>query len=228
MNMKMPIRQKTTLVKLAAQPLATPKVLALTARTKTVLASQSVDIVRQALVANIQLIHPFICYWSWLWPFLRCDEVAVVLTDKQGAFQANVWYLCNGDHPDLYFWVEYQIGSAWTTVYRPSMHCTTHWNYECGTELTIPISDPRVPWYSDPTPVPGKQVAILSIGHDVSMAEIKRNSAGLQEGLTNANEPFGGSLEPTVWFGDAIVTGGITHYRWSYRRMTKADGTRSN
>ena len=147
------------------------------------------------------------------------------MTDKQGQFNANVWYLCAGDHPDIYFWVEYQIGSAWTTVYHPPMICYTYWNYACGTEVVIPITDPRVPWYTDPIPVPGKQVAVLSIGHDISIKEIKRVTAGADEGLTEAGEPFGGSLEPTVWFGDGIAGSGITHYRWSYRRLTKADGT---
>jgi hypothetical protein len=230
MKMGMPIRQKTALLKLATittrvAPTLAPAMLSLPAETKTALSSQSADAVKQTLAANIGLIRPFICGWPWLWPFfLHCDEVAVVLTDKLGQFQTNMWYLCNGDHPDLYFWVEYQIGSAWTTVYHPPMQCSTQWNYPCGTEVTIPISDPRVPWYSDPTPIPGKQVAILSIGHDISMTEIQRASAVANEGLTTTKEPFGGSLEPTVWFGDGIADSGITHYRWSYRRLTKADG----
>jgi hypothetical protein len=238
MKMAMPIRTKTSLLRLAPQAaMGAPQTLSVPADVKTALTSRSIATVKTTLAANIHLIRPYICLWPWIWPFfLRCDEVAVLLTDKQGKFQTNVWYLCNGDHPDLYFWVEYQIGSAWTTVYHPPMHCNTYWNYVCGTEVTIPISDPRVPWYSDPTPVPGKQVAILSIGHDISMTEIKRAPgpsvtgiaralAILNEGLTTAGEPFGGSLEPTVWFGDAIVTSGITHYRWSYRRLTLADGT---
>jgi len=90
---------------------------------------------------------------------------------------------------------EYQIGSAWTTVYHPPIICNTYWNYECGTEVVIPITDPRVPWYTDPIPVPGKQVAILSIGHEVSIKEIKRVTAVAEEGLTDVGEPFGGSLE---------------------------------
>jgi hypothetical protein len=226
MKTGLPIRKKMALLKLAPMSSPAPEMLSLPAETKTALSSQSIDNVKQALATNIHLIRPFICIWPWLWPFfLHCDEVAVALTDKQGQFKTNITYLCNGDHPDLYFWVEYQIGSAWTTVYHPSMQCNTYWNYQCGTEITIPITDPRVPWYSDPTPIPGKQVAILSIGHDVSMTEIKRNSSGVEEGLTTVKEPFGGSLEPTVWFGDGIADSGITHYRWSYRRMTKADGT---
>lgn len=215
------------MVRLAAPTIVvTPQVLSLPPETKTALSSTSVETVKQTLIANVQWIRPFICYWNWLWPFyyLHSDEITTVLTDKQGAFQTNIWYLCRGDHPDLYFWVEYQIGGAWTTVYNPGIYCGTHWNYPCGSQVTIIVSDPRVPWYSDPTPLPGKQIAVLSVGRDVSMTEIKYHSAGTQEGLTNFNEPFGGSLEPTIWFGDALSPS-VTHYRWSYRQISKADGT---
>ena len=226
MKMGLPVRLKMPVLNAAPRRVAVAKKLAIPAETKTVLSSASVETVKQALVTNIHLIRPYLCLWSWIWPFfLHCDEVAVVLTDKQGKFNANVWYLCAGDHPDLYFWVEYQIGGAWTKVYHPPMICHTYWNYACGTEVVIPITDPRVPWYSDPPVIPGKQVAVLTIGNAVSMMEIKRVTAGADEGLVETGEPFGGSLEPTVWFGDGIAASGITHYRWSYRRMTKADGT---
>ena len=64
-----------------------------------------------------------------------------------------------------------------------------------------------------------RTLAVLTIGNDVSMPEILGLAAGSQRGLTTAGEPFGGSLEPHVWFGDALIAGGITHYRWSYRRL---------
>jgi hypothetical protein len=150
--------------------------------------------------------------------------VAVIDTDSQGRFDTTIWYLCAGDHPDLYFWVEYSIGGVWTTVYHSPIRCNTYWDYACGSEVTIRVTDPRVPWCGDPNPLPGKQVAVMLIGNGVSMPEIQRASAGVNEGLTSAGEPFGGSLEPHVWFGDALIASGITHYRWSYRRLTLADG----
>ena len=225
MNMELPIRLKAPVPERPPRRVVVSKKLEIPAGLRTTLSSTSAETVRATLATKIQLIRPYLCRWRWIWPFLRCDEVAVVETDKQGQFDADVWYLCGGDHPDIYFWVEYQIGSAWTTVYHPPMICYTYWNYACGTEVVIPISDPRVPWYVDPISVPGKQVAVLSIGHDISIKEIKRVTAAADEGLTETGEPFGGSLEPTVWFGDGISGSGITHYRWSYRRLTKADGT---
>lgn len=226
MNMGLPTQLRTFVPKISVRRVAISKKLQLSTKTKVALSSTSTEKLRATLANEIQLLRPYLCLWRWIWPFfLRCDEVAVVETNKQGQFDADVWYLCGGDHPDLYFWVEYQIGSAWTKVYHPPMICNTYWNYSCGTEVVIPITDPRVPWYADPVPVPGKQVAIISIGRNISIKEIKRVSTGVNEGLTAAGEPFGGSLEPAVWFGDGIAASGITHYRWSYRRLTKADGT---
>jgi hypothetical protein len=64
---------------------------------------------------------------------------------------------------------------------------------------------------------------VLSVGNNVSMTEIQRQSAGASEGLTTTGQPFGGSLEPHVWFGDDLRPSGITHYRWSYRRLGSTD-----
>ena len=189
------------------------------------LLSPSTAVVRQTLLVHLEILRPFLCYWPWIWPyFYRCDEVAVVDTDTNGHFDVTIWFPCSGDRPDLYFWVEYFIGGAWTTVYHPPIRCHTWWNYTCGSDVTIRITDPRVPWCGDPNPLPGKQVAVLLIGNNVSMPEIQRASAGANEGLTTAGQPFGGSLEPHVWFGDGLISAGITHYRWRYRRLTGADG----
>lgn len=192
--------------------------------TRVALISSSVTAVRQALVDNIAVLRPWICWWPWLWPyFCTCEEIAVATTNHQGLFEDTIWYPCFGDHPDLYFWIEYCIGGTWTTVYAPPVCCNTYWDYACGSEVTLRVSDPRVPWCDDRPPLPGKQVAVLSIGHEVSMTEIQRSSVGSSEGLTNGGAPFGASLEPTVWFGDGLIGSGITHYRWSYRRLGSMD-----
>lgn len=199
---------------------ASTQMLALSVETQTALQSNSIPIVRQALIDNIALIRPFICIWDWLWPyFCFCDEIAVVTTDHTGRFDMTFWYQCFGDHPDLYFWVEYFIGGVWTTVYHPGVCCNTYWDYVCGSDVTLRVTDPRVPWCDDVPPLPGKQVAFLSIGRNYSPTQIQRHSAGANEGLTTDGRPFGGSLEPHVWFGDGLLAAGITHYRWSYRRL---------
>ena len=195
------------------------KLLTLPVETRALLSSPSVSTVRQGLLANPNLLRPYLCYWDWLLSYLQCDEIAIVETDQQGRFDSAIWYLITGDRPDLYFWVEYCIGGTWTTVYRPSVRCNTYWDYACGTEVTIRITDPRVPYCSEPPSLPGLQVGVLTIGNNVSLHEIQGAAAGMVEGLTTASEPFGGSLEPHVWFGSDLLAAGISYYRWSYRRL---------
>jgi hypothetical protein len=154
-------------VMLNPQPLPPRAMLAdLPLATRSALTSSSITVVKQALLDNIAIIRPWICWWPWIWPyFCRCDEITTVITDHQGRFETNIWYPCFGDHPDLHFWVEYCIGGVWTTVYNPPACCDTYWNYVCGSEVTVRVTDPRVPWCGDDPPLPGKQVAVLSIGH---------------------------------------------------------------
>jgi len=189
----------------------------------------STNQVRNALVANVDLLRYYICYWPWWWQRFRCDEVAVVDTDSFGRFETTISYPCNGDHPDLYFWVEYPIGGSWQTVWKPPVPCWTYWNYPCGTEVTIRVTDPRVPACGDNPVLPGLVVAVMSVGRTVSIQEIQGAGAGASEGLTTGGAPLGGKLEPRVWFSRAnLIAAGITHYRWSYRRLTDPDGVTAN
>ena len=207
------------------EPPGKPMFDTLPSATQAALLSESVSTVRETLLANIDLIRPFICGWPWIWPyFYTCDELAVLDTDTNGRFDTIIWYPCFGDHPDLYFWVEFCIGGVWTTVYHPPIRCNTFWNYACGSEVTIRVTDPRVPWCDIPPSLPGKQVGVMLIGHNVSLHEIQGHAAGLNEGLTADGRPFGGRLEPVVWFGqDDLIAAGITHYRWSYQKMDGID-----
>jgi len=186
---------------------------------RAALISGSVPVVRQTLVDNVRLILPYLCHWPWLWWWFRCDELRVLETGPQGRFDTTLWYLCGGDHPDLYFWIEACIGGSWETVYRPPLPCNTYWNYACGSEVTLRVTDPRVPVCDEPPDLAGLQVAIMSIGDQVSIAEIQA------DGLITGGAPFGGVLEPHVWFSrGALIAAGVTHYRWSYRRRTDAEG----
>lgn len=194
--------------------------------TRIAMTSSSASVVRQSLVANAQLLLPYLCRWDWFWRWYSCDEMVLVTVDEQGRFDTTIWYRCFLDQPDLYFWVEYFIDGAWTTVYRPSIGCHTYWDYSCGSEVTIRVTDPRVLPCSPPPDLPERQVAIMSIGNGVSLSEIQGSAAGASEGLTTTGEPFGGVLEPHVFFSrSALFSTGITHYKWSYRRLTLSDGT---
>ena len=212
--------QAISRVALNPQPLPPKEALVLPFELHNSLLSHSATTLRRALAANWQLIVPWLCLWPHWWWWFRCDEIAVVDTDGYGNFERLIVYPCHGDHPDLYFWVEFDLGSGFETVYRPAIGCHTHWNYVCGSEVTIPITDPRVPGCGSEPDLPGKQVVVLSIGPNVAVREV---GAG---GLTNFGEPFGHSLEPRVDFSrTALIGSGIPYYRWSYRRLTGPDGT---
>jgi hypothetical protein len=198
------------------------------------LASSSTQIVRRALLDQIDFIRPFICRWPWLHPwFYVCEELRVITTDEDGRFDTWVRYPCRGDKPDLYFWVEYSIGGVWTTVHRPPIACNIWWNYPCGTEVTITITDPRVHGCGQRPEIPGKQIVVKTIGRQVSMGEINREPSVLEPAANPAKagtvkagwihgtreSPFGAVLEPRVDFGSGLKAAGITHYRWSYRTL---------
>lgn len=201
------------------------------------LQSKSAPVVRRALLDHLDLIRPWICYWPWLhrW-FYTCDELRVVSTDDQGRFEATIWYPCSGDKPDLYFWVEYSIGGSWTPVHRPPIPCHVWWNYPCGTNVTITVTDPRVPGCGDVPDLKGKQVVVKTIARQVSMGEINRQPSTIDPAADPAQagtvkpgsihavkaSPFGATLEPRVDFGSGLKPAGITHYRWSYRPLGSA------
>lgn len=187
------------------------------------LRSTSVAVVRNALADQWQLILPWLCYWPHWWWWFRCDEIRTVTTDSHGRFETLIFYPCNGDHPDLYFWVEYDFGSGFETVYRPRIACHTYWNYVCGSEVTIRVTDPRVPGCEEEPDLPGVQVVVNSIGVGIAVRQVQ--TAG-HEGLTTGGQPFGATLEPRVDFSrDALInTKNVPYYRWSYRRLTGTDG----
>jgi hypothetical protein len=211
-------------VGLNPQPLPPREGLPLSSELAARLHSLSSLVVRNALAENWKLLVPWLCYWRHWWMRFRCDEVAVITTDAQGRFETTLLYNCGGDHPDLYFWVEYDFGSGFETIYRPWVACHTYWDHVCGSEVTIRITDPRVPGCEDEPDLPGCQVVVLSIGQTVAVREVQTTGT---EGLTNAGEPFGATLEPRVDFSrtELIDGKGIPYYRWSYRRLSGPDGS---
>lgn len=191
---------------------------------KVKLRSPDVLTVRRTLIDHVHLIRPYLCWWPWFHRFLRCDEIAVVETDSQGRFSRLFGYPCPGDKPDLYFWVEVLIDGVWETVYRPFMPCNVYWNYPCGHEVTIRITDPRVIPCGEPQDLPGRQLVVLSIGNGASIDEIPQT--GATRGRANGTHAFGGRLEPRVDFSrSTMLATGIRYYRWSYRKVAQPDGS---
>ncbi len=188
----------------------------------TGLSSSSESFLRSTLIENFYLLHPYFCFTPFWWRY-RCDQIAVRTTDASGRFTVLVPYNCLGDKPDVYVWVEYPINGTDQTVYRPPLACNTYWNYACGSDITINITDPRVPTCDPEVDLTGCQVAVMSIGPGVSIDEIQT------DGLTTGGSPFGTTLEPRVDFSRTeLIAKGVTHYLWSYRRLTDPNGIDAN
>ncbi|HRP33815.1 MAG TPA: hypothetical protein PKV73_18085 [Agriterribacter sp.] len=214
------------------------------------LASGNLNLVREAIVNNYALLHPWFCLWPWWWHyFYRCTERKVVYTDASGRFDTTVSYWCFGDKPDIYIWIEYLINGVWTTVYHPPIPCYTHWDYACGTNINIQITDQRVPGdCCCNCPVPGELVWVRSIG-STSVSHIYQKTDKLlpppdqvatynRVGLTDASaiydnffttqvgdfkRPFGGSPSFYMGFGSDLPSADIYHFRWRYRKVADAD-----
>ncbi|HEX5552112.1 MAG TPA: hypothetical protein VFX43_02605 [Chitinophagaceae bacterium] len=199
--------------------------------------------IREVIAQNFYLFHPFFCWLPWIWPyFYRCDEIITVTTDMNGHFDTSIFYWGCGDHPDLYFWVECFIDGVWTTVYKPPVPCHTYWNFACGSEVTINITDPRVRWGCN-TVIEGDIVWIKTIGHGASIAHIQQtdlysiiqnvsfNRIGLSDvsvphrgnSVGDFRRPFGSQLYFLLQFGSGLPAGGMSYYRWSYRKTRNAD-----
>jgi hypothetical protein len=216
------------------------------------LADASINEVRNLIVENIAILHPIFCLWPWWWPwFYSCTELAVVTTDVNGRFDVNLQFWdCATDSIDLYFWVEYNINGVWTTVYAPPLPCNTYWNFACGSDITIWLTDPRVLWGCQNV-IDGEILWVKTVGWGTSVTHIKQvdqlvtapayntsafvgvanfNKIGLTDGVYydspntygDYRRPFGGTLSFIVQFGDGFPNNGAMYYRWSYRKLRNA------
>jgi hypothetical protein len=197
------------------------------------LSSASVSTVREALLQNITALLPYLCLFPKRWPFLyRCDEIAVVQPDCNGRFEHTYFYFNTGDKPDIYIWVEANINGSWETVYRPPMACATRWDYLCGSDIHISLTDDRV-HPCECAPMPGAVVWMKRVGNGVSIRNIRQSNTpsahlGNAIGLTNFysssdyTSPFGSGFPFVVQFGSGYPSATVTHYRWKYRQVRSA------
>ncbi len=205
--------------------------------------SEDIPALRKAIIENFQILHPIFCRIPWLWPyFYRCDEIKVVYTDVNGFFDTTYVYWWDGDKPDLYFWVEYLIDGIWTTVYKPPVPCNVYWDYTCGSEVVIHITDPRVRWECNNV-IDGDIIWVKTIGESASIVHMPQtdmfslvqgknfNRIGLSDvsvwasanAVGDFRRPFGGNLGFKVQFGSGLPSNGMYYYRWSYRKRRNAD-----
>lgn len=196
------------------------------------LAQGPAPLARQWLIADVAYWRPWLCELAWLEPwFLTFKQCfATVPTDEDGRFSALYIHACNGDQPDIYVSAEQLIGGSWTAIYQPSVRCHTHWNYVCGSEITVVVTDPRAqPCVPEPPVEPPSGVERWVLPHAIGGTFIG-GTAGVgipagwvrPDGLTDygsiVDAPFGSVLGFRQQHALGIPDAGIYYYRWSWRR----------
>jgi hypothetical protein len=183
-----------------------------------------------------------LCWLDWLEPFLTFHKncFRTVFTDDRGRFSASMVYPC-ADQPDLYFSIEQWQGSSWQSIYKPSIRCGTRWNYACGNEITLVVTDPSAISCAPQDPVNppdgvGTWVMPFKVGDSPifgspfsgtpPLAWVKPNgytdyNAGALGTLNNA--PFGGTLGFRLGYSQDIPSSSVKYYRFSYRKVGETD-----
>lgn len=198
-------------------------------------AAASAHHVRERLIDISDLIAIHICDLTYIWHYFRKDCLTTVEADHNGYFSTIVAYECS-DKPDLYFSVEQFSNGAWNTVYKPSIGCGTHWNYNCGTQIVINVPGAHAceePTYDLP---PGVTRFVLpyAIGSTPvwgipSGAPAAPDGWLRQDGKVNYatgsslgwlyDAPFGHTLNFIHDDSYFIPSSDIKYYRYSYRRL---------
>jgi hypothetical protein len=213
--------------------------------TKLVRASNTVEI-RKALI-DLAILYPWWCWFPWLDPFWRweVDCLWEVWTDENGQFSKTIIYPCD-DKPDIYIWIEQFIAGSWKTIYARGPRCDTHWNYECGTEITIHVTHPdAIACVPPPEVVVPDDVTTwvlpMAVGHleiagqgshPGELGWLKSDgTASYTHGIVPDNidpvtdAPMGGYLRFKMLHSLDLPKAGMTRYVWSYRPRPGGDPT---
>jgi hypothetical protein len=208
------------------------------------LRNASATLLRADLLAHLELLRPYFCWLPWLEPWFIYTKQCFgpVATDEQGRFAYPYVHLCSDtDQPDIYISAEQRIGGTWTTIHQPPVRCHTIWNYTCGDEITVVVSDPRAqPCIPDvPTVPPGgvdRWVMPMAIGGTWIRGTAASGTTpagwvrpdGYTDHGTVLRAPFGATLGFRQQHALSIPNqgaGGQYYYRWSVRKGNSGDWT---
>lgn len=233
---KAPAAETVRTLNLASEPPEVPSVEE-TAQAIRALASseriavagqQSITAFRDALIANPDLVRPLLCRF---FPPVTRQLVATATTDECGHFRTWFSQGCSSDTPDLYFVAYRRWGWFRIPIYNPlPVTCHTHWNYKCGSEVTLYTTSPFAPTCPPCRPIVADAgwVIVMAIGN-TPLSRIHGTGADLasspsQIGLTDAGEPFGGLLRPRIEFDNALRDElGVRYYRVSWKKSGTGD-----
>jgi hypothetical protein len=190
----------------------------------------------RAVVAHLDLLRPILC---WLHPRpVTKQKIATVTTDECGHFRTLIWKShLNPDQPDLYFVARQRIWPGfWVTILeRTPVACHTHWNYACGTEVTLVTTHPLAHACPPCPPVvaPNNWVLFMAIGNTSVWRIHGANdttavgSGGLdpaRRGLLDGTRPWGGTLRPRLEFDSSLRSSlGVRYYRVRVKRPTEPE-----
>ncbi|MEO5829110.1 MAG: hypothetical protein ABIQ36_00920 [Rhodanobacter sp.] len=234
-------RPAASLTPMSAQALASPNADTMALHVASLSTSESAVQIRRQLVGLASFISIHLCDLIYLWGYFRVDCLTTVEADSDGRFGALIFHDC-ADQPDLYFWVEQFQGGVWTTVYRPSIGCGTHWNYPCGSEVVINL--PRAVACEEPPYDIPSGVTLFVLPYAIGNAPIWGVPSGAPaapagwvrpDGMLDYqtgsslgwlyNAPFGGTLNFIHDDSYFIPSSGIKFYRYSYRRLSGVPNT---
>ena len=106
--------------------------------------TNGIEAARAELITQIDILKPYLCYFDWMFNWLTLDCLKTVQLDSNGRFDTDISYPCYGDKPDLYIRVQQRClaDGEWVTVHAPSIACNTIWDYCCGDEIDIIVTNP--------------------------------------------------------------------------------------
>lgn len=184
---------------------------------------------RAALIDRADLVRPLLCV---LFPrSVTTTWIGEAETDDCGHFGTWVWKGCKA--LNLYFTAsQWRFGGfdpVVVPILKPTpVSCYTHWNYACGTEVTLYTTSPFArtcapcpPVIADP-----RWVLAMAIGnwpisriHGLSSAT---PADGTNNGLTDGGAPFGADMRLRLEFDDALAGLGVRYYRVSWKEVGAA------
>ena len=185
---------------------------------------------RKVLVDRAPLIRHILCLFFP--PLVSTQLVATATTDECGHFQTWFWRSCvDPDTPDLYFKAKQRLfGFFNVTIYAPTpIPCFTHWDYVCGTEVTLYTTNPFAVTCPPCPPViaPDNWVLVMAVGN-FPLSRIRGTGESLQPttyatnlGLTDGDAPWGGLLRFRLEFDNSLRDDlGVRYYQASWRKGT--------
>lgn len=189
--------------------------------------SGSAQMFQQALANHAALIRPILC---WLYPrFVTMQLIGTAATDDCGHFARFIFKgYRNPDQPDLYFKVKQRLfGFFEATLYAPTpIACHTWWDYKCGTEVTLHVTNPLAITCTPCAPViAGENWVLFNAIGNHPLSDIRGSAYGLAGttnagnlGLTGDGSPWGGVLMPRLDFDNSLRDAlGVKYYRLSWK-----------